>query len=179
MPIKELKALTSSSQQGSIMVMVLMFFLMINIMSAAILEICHTEAQIADNLFHAEQAGLAVEAGIEYARLLSYNTLAANKEIEQIPRYIINQAQKVILDEAGEVFFTIEAPGIVLVSENENSCVYKLSCRGKSQKAERKAQISIIFAFNNLYSGEGDNQEFISRQLLNRGKILEYLPMEL
>lgn len=166
-------------QQGSIILIVLMFFLMISIMGAAILEMCITEAKIADNVFHAEQASLAVEAGIEYARVLSYNTLVANSGIEQIPRYIINQAQKIILDETGEVFFILESPGILLVSENENSCIYKLSCRGQCQKAERKAQISIIFAFTNVYSDEGENKEFLFRELLTRGKILEYVPIEL
>lgn len=73
------------SQQGSAMIAVLMVFLVLSVLGAAILSMAGLEAKMAINDTRTEQARQAADAGVQVARDIVMNNLIAGLSIPAIP----------------------------------------------------------------------------------------------
>jgi len=167
-------------EQGSIMLMVLMMFLLVSFLGIATIEVGMMEYKSSHYDFETGQALQAVDAGVDWGleKIYSELTLPANLMVEKLPSPLIcsNQIMYLNVDEK-----TCEVSiGKVINKNNQSipvgSCTYEFTSTGIFEGARKKVTVQATYYFTGgyQYTNPDGNISFIPREYLNRGEIISY-----
>jgi hypothetical protein len=170
--LKKITKRFNNDNRGSIMLVAIFLFLLMNILLLNLLHAAYIENRIAENVYASEQSWQAVEAGIEWARVEGFKILSQKSHEKELPQTMLENTPDIYMEsELQNVGFKINASGLALCEQKENVCSYEFICQGWCGQAQSFARIRLQFGFQELYGEKENESQFILRTFQDKGKI--------
>jgi hypothetical protein len=157
------------SQDGNLVLTALIIFWALLVMGTAVIKISSMEIKMSSYAFKAEQAQQAADAGVDWV-------------VEKIYRELQNHLADEVLPEV----FSFTGPDLHLGSvnidyitrlnqtsnpEEENYCIYSVKASGFYAGAGKTVKVTVRYNYTGGYTND---ESFISRNYLDRGRIITY-----
>ncbi|MDR1159530.1 MAG: pilus assembly PilX N-terminal domain-containing protein [Syntrophomonadaceae bacterium] len=143
-----------ADENGQIIVLALVIFLLLTLIEGAVLSISFTERKMSKNDVRLKQAQLAADSGLEWAAGAVYNHLLTYGNLDLLPSY---DGKKIVLDE--QVSFELKG-GAAELSASDNYLVYSISSVGICDQAKREVTAKIRYDFEEMSGEEGSETEY-------------------
>jgi hypothetical protein len=164
------------NQKGYVAPMVMVISFIIGILLMDLVRVAYFDRRIERNVLEIMQAQQAADGGVAWASEKIYQTLLASAAQEILPPSPLMPGLapvKIGKDEYG-ISFVIR-DGAVLQDSGSDYCTYEFRCRGSCINTQKTVRVRLRFKYHNRYQVDGSgNKIFVSRDFLDRGKIVLY-----
>jgi hypothetical protein len=165
---------------GSIMIMVLLMFLLVSFLAAAVIGIGVMEFKSSHYDFQAQQAQQGADAGVDWCLENIYTelTLPANLTAESLPTRLNCSNQSMYLN-VGDKTCTVSIGNIINKTNPQNAqglCTYEFTASGTYEGAFKQVTVQATYYFTGgyQYTNSSGTTSFLPREYLDRGKIVSY-----